>query len=347
MHAAPYPQDRAGRDQWIRDRRGPRPEGDVRRAQSWFIEPERSANGRVRPVLTALLRSRECPWRCLMCDLWKFTVTRSIPPGAIAAQLEQVLTEANRDPQWPELREVKLYNGGSFFDAGAVPPADHEPVAARLRDFQRVIVECHPSLVNQRVLQFRDRLEAGSNLGAPAQLEVAMGLETVHPVALERLNKRMTLGDFQRAACLLQRERIALRAFVLVQPPFVPATESVLWAERSIDFAFDCGATAVTLIPTRPGNGAIEALAAQGLFTMPILDTLESALARGLARGRGRVFADLWDLAQFSRCPACFPARRRRLETMNHEQRGIPPVPCSCGTGAANENQHAFHDNGL
>src|SRR5690349_22069509 len=31
----------------------------------------------------------------------------------------------------------------------------------------------------------------------PPRLEVAMGLETAHPHALERLNKRFTLEDFQ------------------------------------------------------------------------------------------------------------------------------------------------------
>ena len=31
------------------------------------------------------------------------------------------------------------------------------------------------------------------------QLEVALGLETVHPEVLARLNKQMTLDDFARA----------------------------------------------------------------------------------------------------------------------------------------------------
>ena len=37
-------------------------------------------------------------------------------------------------------------------------------------------------------------------------------------------------------------------------------------AVRSLDFAFDCGASAVSLIPTRSGNGAMEALAEKGDF---------------------------------------------------------------------------------
>jgi hypothetical protein len=53
--------------------------------------------------------------------------------------------------------------------------------------------------------------------------------------------------------------------------------ESLHWAQRSLDFAFDCGATAVTLIPTRGGNGAMESLAQSGEFTLPAISTVEQA----------------------------------------------------------------------
>ncbi len=91
-----------------------------------------------------------------------------------------------------------------------------------------------------------------------------MGLETVHPEILERLNKRMTLDQFSIAADFLRRNTIDLRVFILVQPPFMRPSESLYWAQRSLDFAFDCGASAATLIPTRGGNGAMEILARGG-----------------------------------------------------------------------------------
>ncbi|HSH15792.1 MAG TPA: radical SAM protein, partial [Verrucomicrobiae bacterium] len=159
-------------------------------------------------------------------------------------------------------------------------------------------------------------------------LEVAMGLETAHPQVLDQLNKRFNLDDFARAANRLRQEAIALRVFVLIKPPFMSEAEGLEWAVRSAEFAFDCGATAVSLIPTRPGNGALEALAAQGHFAPPRLATVEAALERGLALGRGRVFVDLWDLEKFSNCPACFAARRERLQRLNLEQQWLPPIRC-------------------
>ena len=311
---SPYPDQARQRDEWILSKRTARLPLDPRKPFAFLAERERSESGEVVSVATLFLTNRECPWRCLMCDLWKNTLPDSVPAGAIPDQIDFALERL------APARQIKLYNSGSFFDPRAIPIADHPRIAERLRDFERVIVESHPSLINKRCLPFRDLL--------PGQLEVAMGLETAHPGVLEKLNKRMTLDDFGRAARFLKREGMALRAFVLVKPPFLNEVEALHWAKRSIDFALDCGAAVVSLIPTRFGNGALEQLAEQGGFSPPRLDTLEEAMAYGVGLRRGRVFADLWDLATFTDCSACFPARRDRLERMNLEQVTSEPLEC-------------------
>ena len=159
-----------------------------------------------------------------------------------------------------------------------------------------------------------------------------MGLETVHPGVLPRLNKGMTLDSFRRAARMLVDGGIALRVFVLAGLPWVTPAEAGAWVRRSIEFAFDCGATAVSVIPTRAGNGAMDALRDAGDFEPPTLDLLEDGLADGLRLRRGRVFADLWDLDALGRCPACLDPRRSRLSAMNLSQTFLPPVTCAdCG----------------
>jgi uncharacterized Fe-S cluster-containing MiaB family protein len=175
--------------------------------------------------------------------------------------------------------------------------------------------------VSEPLLRFRDLLHG--------KLEVAMGLETAHPEVLARLNKRMTLDQFTRAAEFLRAHNIALRVFILVKPPFLDEAEALTWAGRSLDFAFDCGATVASLIPTRFGNGALETLAERGEFSPPRLATLEQAAAYGVSLRRGRAFADLWDLEKFSDCTACFAARKERLERMNFTQTIEPSVVCS------------------
>jgi hypothetical protein len=90
----------------------------------------------------------------------------------------------------------------------------------------------------------------------------------------------------------------------------------------------------VTLIPTRGGNGAIEAIANEGWFQPVTIEDLENAFDAVLPASRGRVFADTWDLHRFSRCTACIDRRRDRLTAMNLTQRILPRAACaSCGPG--------------
>jgi len=312
-----------GRNAWILAQRPPRPAApDPNAPHGVFLEQERLASGAVAASGVVLLTNRECPWRCLMCDLWKDTTRQSVPVGAIPRQVERAVRTWSDAGTLPV--QVKLYNSGSFFDPAAIPPADYAPVAARLAFARHVIVESHPLLVGDRARELRDLL-SGS-------LEVALGLETAHPEVLAKLNKKFDLAQFARAAEFLAAERIALRAFLLVNPPFLDERSGLEWTVKSAAFAFACGATAVTLIPTRGGNGAMERLRASGEFVPPTLAMLEAAQRSALALGRGRVFADTWGLEPFSICPHCLAARRERLETVNRTQRDEPPIPCAvCG----------------
>jgi radical SAM enzyme (TIGR01210 family) len=269
-----------------------------------------------------LLTNRECPWRCVMCDLWKHTTLETVPEGAITRQVESAVN------MWAEAGalpvQVKLYNSGSFFDSAAIPETDYAPVARQIAFAKNIVVESHPLLVGARTLRLRDLLSG--------TLEVAMGLETAHPDVLKKLNKKVDLETFARAAAFLAAEHIALRAIIQVNPPFQEPADGVVWAQKSAAFAFDCGATAVTLIPTREGNGAMERLRESGEFRPPSLATLEDAQLAALSLGKGRVFADTWDLTPFSACPHCLPARCDRLQAINLTQQARTKVECNaCG----------------
>jgi radical SAM enzyme (TIGR01210 family) len=319
--ASAYPT--RGRSAWILAQRPPRPAApDPNAPHGVFLERERLASGAVVNSGVVLLTSCECPWRCLMCDLWKDTTRDSVPEGAIPRQVEFAVRTWSGSGTLPV--QVKLYNSGSFFDPAAIPPADYAPVARQIAFARNVVVESHPLLVGDRARMLRDLL-SGS-------LEVALGLETAHPEVLEKLNKKFDLAQFARAAEFLAAERIALRAFILVNPPFMNEAEGAEWAVKSAEFAFACGAGTVTLIPTRGGNGTMERLRESGEFVPPTLAMLEAAQRAALALGRGRVFADTWALEPFSACPHCFAARRERLETVNITQCDMPPVRCAvCG----------------
>ncbi|HEX5220091.1 MAG TPA: radical SAM protein [Verrucomicrobiae bacterium] len=329
--------------EWIVAQRPPRTASlDPFTPNGFFFEEERAASGHVVSSGTILLANKECPWRCLMCDLWKNTLTRTVPRGAISKQIEFALARFGSLPE-----QLKLYNSGSFFDPAAIPVADYVDIAEKISFAKHVVVESHPRLVGGKACRLRDLL-SGS-------LEVAMGLETIHPQVLPRLNKKFDPDHFARAAELLRREGIAMRAFVLVKPPFLDDAEAIEWAVKSSAFAFDCGAGVVSLIPTRGGNGALERLREAGDFAPPRLSVLERTFEQvlnlkraratlspstpspgrtsegGALGGRGsniRVFADTWDLEAFSDCDACFEKRRQRLRAMNLSQTILPAIRC-------------------
>ncbi|HVX15033.1 MAG TPA: radical SAM protein [Pirellulales bacterium] len=293
---------------------------DVRRPYAFFVEQEKSTAGPLVEVATIFLTGSECPWHCLMCDLWKHTTDHPTSLGAIPEQIDYALA------QLAPARHVKLYNSGNFFDVRAVPPQDHQAIAERVRRFGRVIVENHPKLCGEPCVRFRDL--------CGTELEVAMGLETVHPDVLPRLNKGMTLDDFARATDFLLRHDISLRAFILLKPPFLTEQEGIEWAIRSLEYAFSLGVDCCSLVPTRGGNGILDQLKADGQFSPPTIRSLEQVLEQGLSLGRGRVLADLWDIERYYDCPHCGPRRADRIAAMNLSQQAAPEVTCeSCCTG--------------
>jgi hypothetical protein len=111
----------------------------------------------------------------------------------------------------------------------------------------------------------------------------------------------------------------------------MPAGDAVEWACSSIELAAECGATVCSVLPTRGGNGAMEALGDQ--FVPPKLSALESVIEYGLRQRMAghamRVFADLWDVERFFDC-GCSPARAARLKAMSREQRVVERVQCGC-----------------
>lgn len=303
-------------DHWIVSQRGDKNSVDPRRPYAWLVEKERTVTGNVEDTAIIFLTNSECAFHCLMCDLWKNTTDTTIPVGAIPDQIEWALERIQN------AKHLKLYNSGSFFDLRAIPEDDYPRIASLVSHFETVIVESHPKLIGDKCLRFRDMLKP--------ELHVALGLETVNPDLLLRLNKKMTLQDFAHSVSFLNTHGILARAFILLRPPFLTEQEGIYWAERSLDFAFRVGVECCTVIPVREGNGAMDHLLEQGHFSRPDIRSLESVLEYGIGLNSGRVFADLWDLNLFSSCNKCFERRARRLNEMNLGQKIIDPVNCDC-----------------
>jgi radical SAM enzyme (TIGR01210 family) len=306
-------------DRRIRSLRGPKPAVDPWKAHGSIVDEERRPNGTVEHALTIFLAGAECSFTCSFCDLWRFTTDEPTPIGALPRQIEETLTSIDTS----RLARIKLYNASNFFDRRAVPSDDLPHIAELCAPFAAVTVESHARTVGPMTLDFARRLSAGS------RLEVAMGLETIHPAASAHLNKRLDLERFDRAATFLTDNGIDLRVFVLLGAPGIPSCESVDWAVRTAEHAAQCGAAVVSIIPVRGGNGEMERLAALGHFTPPTLRELESALDRCVEWTDTVVTADLWDAERLPACSACRTLRIERLRRLNVTGKPEARVVCA------------------
>src|SRR5579884_2074286 len=80
---AAYPVGAAARNRWVLARRASKNPLDPWRPYAMLREEEAGADGGLISTLTMFLTNTECPYRCLMCDLWKNTLDAPTPPGAI------------------------------------------------------------------------------------------------------------------------------------------------------------------------------------------------------------------------------------------------------------------------
>jgi len=272
----------------------------------------------VERALTVFLAGAECPFTCSFCDLWRYTIDGPTPPGALTAQLATALEGLSA----PIPERLKLYNASNFFDRRAVPVEDLPAIAELALPFAAVTVESHASMVGAAALEF------AALLGG--RLEVAVGLETIHPVAMRHLNKRLELPRFDRAAAFLLEHNMDLRVFVLLGAPHVPAAASIEWTVKTVEYAAARGARRIAIIPVRGGNGELERLEALGDFVPPTLAQLEFALEQCRGITSAVVTADLWDIERLPGCASCRSQRVARIQTMNLTPSPEPPAPSPC-----------------
>lgn len=320
----------------------------------YFQEEEVIGKNRRAKALAIILQARECPWVCAMCDLWRGTRQSTMPQNSILRQIEfvyknqsflnehalDILKKRKWHPEFSQqirthpVRIIKLYNAGSFFDPRSIPPDKYYEIARRIVGFELVVVECHPKLVGDRVLNFLEFLNKAADeagLSEPPQLEIGIGLEVADDRVLALLNKKMTCADFERACRFLNKHGVSVRAFVLANPPFVPAQYFIELAMKSANFAFDCGANRVVFIPTRSINGMMQHLEKHGFFFKIGIKNLEIILERAIELKRGIAEVDAWDIETGvdKDCPYCFTDRVKRIVDMGQNQKKLLPVHCN------------------
>jgi len=282
---------------------------------------------------TVFLTGAECPFRCSMCDLWQYTSLGNTPAGAIPFQLDQVLKpDSTMTRRW-----LKLYNASNFFDPRSIPTEDLNAIADRCSPFERVIVENHPRFCDDRMAAFAKAVHG--------HLEVAIGLETIHPSAMAIMNKLMTLEDFDRAVAKCHSLNIDVRVFVLLHPPGIAKEESIEWTWKTVDYAMKRQVRHVSIIPVRSGNGWIDKLIESREYQLPTASMIrelyqafgrkELSMSGLFLQGKTAIEFDLWDSGGWpGGCNRCRTSLEKHIARCNREQKICPPdeseIRCEC-----------------
>ena len=243
-------------------------------------EAEPDGEGNEVSTTTVFLTASQCPIGCNMCDLHLNTLPTATPAGAIPRQIDSAIKDS--DAKW-----LKLYNSGNFFDPRSIPSGDYTAIAERCNRFDRVIVENHPQFGKSRLLSFLKLVTC--------QFEIAVGLETVQPRWLGRLEKQMSRDDFSSYASEIARLGVDLRVFLILGVPGIDVVESVRWTRLSLRHAIACGARHVSIIPARSGHGWGGKAEELPKFSTTLLAEIHEQLLQD-SGGRAVVTLDLWDV---------------------------------------------------
>jgi radical SAM enzyme (TIGR01210 family) len=234
---------------------------------------EELMDGKVVDTLVAVLRTGGCShYRdsagCTMCGYSAETPDRPPTEEDLLAQLEQVASRREGAP-W-----VKLYTSGSMLDPEEVPPRVLETVLETFGDAEMLTVESRAEHVT------RERLQA---LGFPERREVAIGLESGCDQVLEgSINKGMALEDFRMAASQVRDVGLALRAYVLLKPPFLTEREAIDDALEAVMEAVRAGATHISINPVNvQADTLVDHLHHRGEYEPPWLWSVVEVLERG------------------------------------------------------------------
>lgn len=248
----------------------------------------------------------------MYCGLYRHTDGRPATGREIAAQIRRARET------FPEARGLKLYNASSLFEPASILQRDLPEIAGALNGLALVVAEARSENA-RRAVGFASRLEA--------RLEVAIGLEVADDALLGRLNKPTSTAAFRKAAGALREAGIFLRAFVLVQPPFVAPADAAALARRTFELAREEGARVVSLLPVFPTHRPLRLIAAKGFFSAPSLETLFDAAASCTGRGV-TVLVETEHLDRLNGCARCGAERRRALVALNRTGE-LPGVSCS------------------
>jgi radical SAM enzyme (TIGR01210 family) len=163
-----------------------------------------------------------------------------------------------------------IYVPGSFLDDREIDQETRRAIislVAQKKDIKKVVFESLPQFITT------PRIRELISVLTHKEIEIAVGLDSSDDQVRDLcINKSFTLRTFERACALLQRQDIRFSTFALLKPPFLTEQESIADTVRTVRYAFNKGASAVSIEPnTVQQNTFVWKLFRKNLYRPPWL----------------------------------------------------------------------------
>ncbi len=198
---------------------------DLDRPVSFWIKKDRLVN-EVGKELTIILRTKGCSWAlgetggCSMCGYVQDANIEEVNQNHIRNQIDFVLN--NKIKEISEANEnfvIKIFNSGSFFDENEISEETKQYIyekVANIDNLKEFIIESRPEFIkSENLKELKDYLKG-------KYVEIAIGLETVNDyIRNYYINKGMTYEDFINVFKICKDNRMGVKAYLLLKPPFL------------------------------------------------------------------------------------------------------------------------------
>ncbi len=195
--------------------------------------------------------------------------TGSAEPSDISKQFTRAIEELGH------VDMLKVYTSGSFLDECEVPIEQADRILRHCADSHtRLLFESRPEYVTQETLE--------RVLGIHDGLELALGLESANDKVLKySINKGFTVKDYDDAVRVLRGNRVDIRTYVLLKPPFLTEAEAVADAKATVVHAAE-GSKTISVNPVNVQKGTfVEKLWRNWAYRPPwlwsVLDVLRAS----------------------------------------------------------------------
>lgn len=198
-----------------------------------------------------ILPTRGCVWGlrsgCTMCGYVNDSAVSPPKNEELYSNLEKALGAL------PDVRYLKIFNSGSFFDPSEISKEAGVGLLERLKGkgFDRVQVESRPEFIT------REALGAALNV-LDAQLEVGLGVETTSDrIRRDCINKKATIDDFRRAIKACADSGALVKGYLLLKPPFLTEDEAIRDTLKSAEELAKMGASRISINPLNVQRGTL------------------------------------------------------------------------------------------